>query len=127
MSVSKSVVITDPQGLHARPAAEFVEKARAYSCDLSLDKDGRSANCKSLLGILKLGIGQGSEGYQCEDRAQERPDERLSSRHGSAPNRRPPGGQMLRGPRHPVKRGALRPTSPSRPAPSAPPSPRTAC
>jgi phosphotransferase system HPr (HPr) family protein len=61
VSVSKTVVITDPQGLHARPAAEFVEKARTYSCDITLDKEGRSANCKSLLGILKLGIAQGSE------------------------------------------------------------------
>lgn len=61
MSVSKIVVITDPQGLHARPAAEFVEKARSYPCDITLDKDGRSANCKSLLSILKLGIGPGSE------------------------------------------------------------------
>jgi phosphocarrier protein HPr len=61
MSVSTSVVITDPLGLHARPAAQFVEKARTFASDVTLDKDGKSANCKSLLSILKLGVTQGTE------------------------------------------------------------------
>ncbi|MCU1669170.1 MAG: fruB [Blastococcus sp.] len=61
MSVSSSVVITDPLGLHARPAAQFVEKARTFASDVTLDKDGTSANCKSLLSILKLGVTQGTE------------------------------------------------------------------
>jgi phosphocarrier protein HPr len=61
VSVSKSVVIVDPLGLHARPAADFVEKARTFACDITLDKGDRSANCKSLLSILKLGVTQGAE------------------------------------------------------------------
>jgi phosphocarrier protein HPr len=61
VSVSKAVVIVDPQGLHARPAADFVQTARTFASDLTLAKDGGSANCKSLLSILKLGVSQGSE------------------------------------------------------------------
>lgn len=61
MSVSKSVVVTDPLGLHARPAAQFVEKARTFTSDLTIDKGGRKGNCKSLLSVLGLGISQGTE------------------------------------------------------------------
>jgi phosphocarrier protein HPr len=61
VSVSRSVVITDPLGLHARPAAQFVEKARTFTSDISIDKGGRAANCKSLLSVLGLGVSQGTE------------------------------------------------------------------
>jgi phosphotransferase system HPr (HPr) family protein len=54
------VEVTNPSGLHARPAARFVEAARAFEATLSLQKDGRQGNAKSLVSVLKLGIGQGS-------------------------------------------------------------------
>ncbi len=60
MSVSRQVVVTDPLGLHARPAAEFVERARTYACDLTIENDGSVGNCKSLLSVLKLGIAHGT-------------------------------------------------------------------
>ena len=61
MSVRRTAVITDPQGLHARPAADFVAQARTYSSEVALTVGEKSGNCKSLLGILKLGITQGTE------------------------------------------------------------------
>ncbi len=60
MSVSRQVVVADPLGLHARPAAEFVERARNYTCDLTIENDGNVGNCKSLLSLLKLGIVHGA-------------------------------------------------------------------
>ena len=60
MTASRILVITDPLGLHARPAAAFVEKARTFASDLTIDKAGKAGNCKSLLSILKLGISQGT-------------------------------------------------------------------
>lgn len=60
MSVSRQVVVADPLGLHARPAAEFVERARTYACDLTIENDGSVGNCKSLLSVLKLGIAHGT-------------------------------------------------------------------
>ena len=61
MSASRTVVIIDPLGLHARPAAAFVEMARTFAADVTIEKDGKRGNCKSLLSILKLGIAQGAD------------------------------------------------------------------
>lgn len=60
MSVSREVVVSDPLGLHARPAAELVERARTFASDLTIAKDGSVGNCKSLLSVLKLGIAHGT-------------------------------------------------------------------
>lgn len=60
MSVSRQVVVADPLGLHARPAAEFVERARTYACEITIENDGSVGNCKSLLSVLKLGIAHGT-------------------------------------------------------------------
>lgn len=60
MKVSRQVVVADPLGLHARPAAEFVDRARTYACDLTIETDSSVGNCKSLLSVLKLGIGYGT-------------------------------------------------------------------
>lgn len=42
------------QGLHARPAALFVKKANSFACDVFVIKDGKSANGKSILGLMSL-------------------------------------------------------------------------
>lgn len=60
MNVSRQVVVADPLGLHARPAAEFVERARTYACEITIENDGSVGNCKSLLSVLKLGIAHGT-------------------------------------------------------------------
>ena len=41
-------------GLHARPAAHFVQHASKYSSDVWLEKEGQRVNAKSILGILML-------------------------------------------------------------------------
>jgi phosphocarrier protein HPr len=56
MSKQQEVVVTNPSGLHARPAAQFVEAARSFESALSIHKDGRKGNGKSLVSVLKLGI-----------------------------------------------------------------------
>ncbi len=43
-------------GLHARPAAEFVQTAMAYESEIQLAYKGRTANAKSILGVLGLGV-----------------------------------------------------------------------
>jgi phosphotransferase system HPr (HPr) family protein len=60
LNVSRQVVVADPLGLHARPAAEFVERARTYACEITIENDGSVGNCKSLLSVLKLGIAHGT-------------------------------------------------------------------
>ena len=57
--LNKTVKVTNPVGLHARPATYFTQKANEYKCSISVEKDDRRVNAKSLLGILSLGIAKG--------------------------------------------------------------------
>jgi len=54
--VVQSVAITNPVGLHARPATFFIQKANEFKCSIWIEKDDRRVNAKSLLGVLSLGI-----------------------------------------------------------------------
>jgi len=47
-------------GLHARPAALFVQTARQFNCDVKVTHDEREANARSILGVLTLGAEQGA-------------------------------------------------------------------
>jgi phosphocarrier protein HPr len=47
-------------GLHARPAALFVQTAKQYQSDIRVRNDTREANAKSILSVLGLGAGQDS-------------------------------------------------------------------
>jgi len=48
-------------GLHARPAALFVQTASKYTSDVTLSYDGKTKNAKSILGVLSMGIGANAE------------------------------------------------------------------
>ncbi len=54
--VARTVVLPNKDGLHARPAAEFVKLANTF--DSRVTVNGRDA--KSLLGIMALGLTQGA-------------------------------------------------------------------
>ncbi|MGH3148871.1 MAG: HPr family phosphocarrier protein [Rubrobacter sp.] len=47
------------EGLHARPAAQFVKTAKRFSSEIVVVKDGREANAKSSLKIMTLGARKG--------------------------------------------------------------------
>lgn len=55
----KEVTIVPEEGLHARPAAEFVKAAKGYNSDIKVIKDGKEANAKSSLNLMSLGAKQG--------------------------------------------------------------------
>ena len=42
--------ITDPEGIHARPAGELVKAAKAFESAIKLNKEGKSADCKRVFG-----------------------------------------------------------------------------
>ena len=48
--------ITDPQGIHARPAGLFVKAAAKYPCKVTIAKDGKEADAKRILGVMSLGV-----------------------------------------------------------------------
>lgn len=58
---TRSVVIGNRLGLHARAAAKFVEAASAFACEIDVEKGGQSVSGKSILGLMMLAAGPGSE------------------------------------------------------------------
>ncbi len=54
-------VITDPEGIHARPAGELVKVAKAFACSIKLEKDGKSGDCKRIFGVMGLAVKKGQE------------------------------------------------------------------
>ena len=54
-------VITDPEGIHARPAGELVKTVKAFTSDIKIAKDGKAMNCKAIFGIMGLGVKKGEE------------------------------------------------------------------
>ncbi|MGN8773200.1 HPr family phosphocarrier protein [Candidatus Weimeria sp. HCP3S3_B5] len=63
--------ITDPQGIHARPAGLFVKAAAKYPCKVTIAKDGKEVDAKRILGVMSLGVKQGHEVTICTDGEQE--------------------------------------------------------
>lgn len=55
------LVVIDPSGLHARPAAKFVQAASRFSSRIVIREDGREADAKSLIALLGLTIRPSSE------------------------------------------------------------------
>ncbi len=58
---SKSVIIQNKTGLHARPAAIFVQMANKFDSEITVKKGKQKINGKSIMGILMLAAGQGQE------------------------------------------------------------------
>jgi phosphocarrier protein HPr len=54
-------VLVDPSGLHARPAARFVQTASRFRSTVTIIHGTRQANAKSLLSLLGLALREGSE------------------------------------------------------------------
>jgi phosphocarrier protein HPr len=55
------VTLRNATGLHARPAKIFARAAAALAADVSVEKDGRRVNAKSVLSVLTLDCHQGDE------------------------------------------------------------------
>ena len=51
----------NPQGLHARPAAMFIQIAAKYDSNITVQKGQEKVNGKSIMGILMLGVQQQSK------------------------------------------------------------------
>lgn len=60
-TIKKKIIVKNKQGLHARPAALFVQLANRFDAQITVAKDGETVNGKSIMGILMLGATKGSE------------------------------------------------------------------
>lgn len=56
---TRTATIASGHGLHARPAALFVQAANDSGLDVTIEKDGRDAPAGSILGVISLAVNQG--------------------------------------------------------------------
>lgn len=61
MVVEKKIIIKNKTGLHARPAAIFVQIANKFDSEISVKRGSQTVNGKSIMGILMLAAGRGSK------------------------------------------------------------------
>lgn len=59
--VEKTVEITNPTGLHARPAALFVQTAGKFTSHIWLKSGEKKVNAKSIMGLMSLAVSSGSK------------------------------------------------------------------
>ena len=58
--IKKKLIVKNNQGLHARPAALFVQIANKYDSRITVSRGEEEVNGKSIMGILMLGAEKGS-------------------------------------------------------------------
>lgn len=57
----ESITIINKLGLHARAAGKLVETTSRFSCDITIEKDGRNVDGKSIMAMMMLAAGKGTE------------------------------------------------------------------
>jgi len=55
------VTINNKLGLHARASAKLTKLAGGFACDVHMSRNGRRINAKSIMGVMMLAAGMGSE------------------------------------------------------------------
>src|SRR5438477_5333046 len=60
-TMERTVTLGSKSGLHARPAAVFVQNAKGFQSQITLSKNEKTVNGKSILSILALGAEQGDQ------------------------------------------------------------------
>lgn len=57
----RTLVVQHETGMHCRPSASFVKVASQFQSDIFVEKDGETVNGKSIVGLLMLAAGPGSQ------------------------------------------------------------------
>ncbi len=59
--IKSSITISNKLGLHARASAKLTKMAGGFKCELHLSRNSRRVNAKSIMGVMMLAAGMGSE------------------------------------------------------------------
>jgi phosphocarrier protein HPr len=59
--IKEKLVIQNKLGLHARPSSLFVQNTSKFKSDITIEKGTQKVNGKSILGIMMLAAGIGTE------------------------------------------------------------------
>lgn len=54
-------VVTDPLGIHARPAGLIVKLAAGFKSAITLDNGVKKADAKRIMAVMSMGVKQGNE------------------------------------------------------------------
>ncbi|MDR2340275.1 MAG: HPr family phosphocarrier protein [Deltaproteobacteria bacterium] len=57
--VTQEVLITNPSGLHARPAHRFIKLAKSFKSDVFLDTGQKQVRCDSIINLLLAAVKPG--------------------------------------------------------------------
>ena len=60
MTASRTVVICNQRGLHARASAKFVKMAAGFDAAVTVSRDGQSIDAQSIMGLMMLAAGPGA-------------------------------------------------------------------
>jgi phosphocarrier protein HPr len=56
-----SITISNKLGLHARASAKLSKLAGSFQCDVQMSRNGRQVNAKSIMGVMMLAAGIGTQ------------------------------------------------------------------
>ena len=56
----REVEIANKLGLHARASAKLTQLAARYQCDVTMARNNRSVNAKSIMGVMMLAAAKGT-------------------------------------------------------------------
>ena len=59
--IQTRIQISNKLGLHARASAKLTKLAGTFQCEVFLSRNGRRVNAKSIMGVMMLAAGLGSE------------------------------------------------------------------
>ncbi len=59
--IKTSITITNKLGLHARASAKLTKLATGFKSEVAMSRNGRRINAKSIMGVMMLAAGIGSE------------------------------------------------------------------
>lgn len=59
--IRSTITITNRLGLHARASAKFTKLAASFRSSVFLGRNGRRVNAKSIMGVMMLAAGQGTQ------------------------------------------------------------------
>ena len=59
--IQTTITISNKLGLHARASAKLTKLAGSFASEVHLTRNGRRVNAKSIMGVMMLAAGMGSE------------------------------------------------------------------
>ncbi len=78
--ITKDIRFINPTGLHSRPCATFSKMVKRYSCKVTLIKQDKTADGRSMLALMKLGVVVGDQvTLTCEGEEEQQASEALGN------------------------------------------------